>query len=373
MAPLRYAVHMLPDVLIAVRQAEDPDDLSFFAPLDPRLDLLADDMAWWMRALAIGAGRRRVDQVAHGRHPHSANDSRAEPSRSARLHELGRRGCWTSTPSWRCSPTAASGASPQCCRTSGSGAVIMQRRLEDVQAGQRDARRLRARRCGTNGTPRRRRPRPTTRWPPTSACSRRSSRWTRASGRASTFPFGPLSPSASTRSSACASTSTRSTPGTSRSSSTTTPASHRRGRGRRRQPRPHRSLHGRADGEERDRPGAHHRPGAPLHRPPDRPTRAELPPATPGSEPDLVLPAESFCRLVYGRLDPDHTPGLHRRRRAARHVAPGVPGSLSLPTEAGSRPGVTAGARARRGSAGHAADGPVTRCRDPTRGARAGS
>jgi uncharacterized protein (TIGR03083 family) len=28
-----------------------------------------------------------------------------------------------------------------------------------------------------------------------------------------------------------------------------------------------------------------------------------------GSEPhDLVLPAEAFCRLVYGRLDPDHTP-----------------------------------------------------------------
>ena len=25
-------------------------------------------------------------------------------------------------------------------------------------------------------------------------------------------------------------------------------------------------------------------------------------------EPDLVLPAEALCRLVYGRLDPDHTP-----------------------------------------------------------------
>ena len=24
-------------------------------------------------------------------------------------------------------------------------------------------------------------------------------------------------------------------------------------------------------------------------------------------EPDVVLPAEAFCRLVYGRLDPDHT------------------------------------------------------------------
>ena len=29
-----------------------------------------------------------------------------------------------------------------------------------------------------------------------------------------------------------------------------------------------------------------------------------------GDEPDLVLPAEAFCRLVYGRLDPDHTPAF---------------------------------------------------------------
>jgi NAD(P)H-dependent FMN reductase len=52
MAPLRHAVHILPDVLIAVRQAPDPTDVSLFAALEPRLDLLADDLAWWMRALA---------------------------------------------------------------------------------------------------------------------------------------------------------------------------------------------------------------------------------------------------------------------------------------------------------------------------------
>ncbi len=52
MAPLRHAVHVLPDVLIAVRRAADPTDTSLFAPLEPRLDLLADDLAWWMRALA---------------------------------------------------------------------------------------------------------------------------------------------------------------------------------------------------------------------------------------------------------------------------------------------------------------------------------
>ena len=29
-----------------------------------------------------------------------------------------------------------------------------------------------------------------------------------------------------------------------------------------------------------------------------------------GREPDLVLPAEALCRLVYGRLDPGHTPAV---------------------------------------------------------------
>ena len=52
MAPLRHAVHVLPDVLIAVRRAADPTDTSLFAPLESRLDLLADDLVWWMRALA---------------------------------------------------------------------------------------------------------------------------------------------------------------------------------------------------------------------------------------------------------------------------------------------------------------------------------
>ena len=52
MAPLRHVVHVLPDVLIAVRRAADPAETSLFAPLEPRLDLLADDLAWWMRTLA---------------------------------------------------------------------------------------------------------------------------------------------------------------------------------------------------------------------------------------------------------------------------------------------------------------------------------
>jgi len=33
----------------------------------------------------------------------------------------------------------------------------------------------------------------------------------------------------------------------------------------------------------------------------------ELGPGEPGQSPELVLPAEAFSRLVYGRLDPDHT------------------------------------------------------------------
>jgi NAD(P)H-dependent FMN reductase len=56
MAPLRHAVHVLPDVLIAVRQSPGPNDLSLFAPLEGRLDMLADDLAWWMRALASARG-----------------------------------------------------------------------------------------------------------------------------------------------------------------------------------------------------------------------------------------------------------------------------------------------------------------------------
>ena len=38
------------------------------------------------------------------------------------------------------------------------------------------------------------------------------------------------------------------------------------------------------------------------------PEHATLSPAKPPSAVDLELPAEAFARLVYGRLDPDHTP-----------------------------------------------------------------
>jgi uncharacterized protein (TIGR03083 family) len=38
------------------------------------------------------------------------------------------------------------------------------------------------------------------------------------------------------------------------------------------------------------------------------PERVSLEPSTSGDEPGLTLPAEAFVRLVYGRLDADHTP-----------------------------------------------------------------
>jgi NAD(P)H-dependent FMN reductase len=51
MAPLRHAVHILPDVMRPVRMAETADP-ELFASLDPRLDTLVDDLLWWTRALA---------------------------------------------------------------------------------------------------------------------------------------------------------------------------------------------------------------------------------------------------------------------------------------------------------------------------------
>lgn len=40
---------------------------------------------------------------------------------------------------------------------------------------------------------------------------------------------------------------------------------------------------------------------------------ATFTPTTASTEPALVLPAEAFVRLVYGRLDPDQRPGRGRR------------------------------------------------------------
>jgi NAD(P)H-dependent FMN reductase len=56
MAPLRHAVHILPEVMRPVRMAGDDFDVEMFASLDQRLDTLADDLIWWAKAL----GRARA-------------------------------------------------------------------------------------------------------------------------------------------------------------------------------------------------------------------------------------------------------------------------------------------------------------------------
>jgi NAD(P)H-dependent FMN reductase len=53
MAPLRHAVHVLPDVMVPVMRAEGYD-ASLFEPLLPKLQVLADDLAWWAKTLAAG-------------------------------------------------------------------------------------------------------------------------------------------------------------------------------------------------------------------------------------------------------------------------------------------------------------------------------
>jgi len=52
MAPLRHAVHVLPDIMRPVMQAGDAFDLELFAPLDQRLETAVTDLLWWARALA---------------------------------------------------------------------------------------------------------------------------------------------------------------------------------------------------------------------------------------------------------------------------------------------------------------------------------
>ncbi len=61
MAPLRHAVHILPDILIPAIQSDDPYGQGLFAPLEPKLELLADDLAWWAGNLA--AARASTEEI----------------------------------------------------------------------------------------------------------------------------------------------------------------------------------------------------------------------------------------------------------------------------------------------------------------------
>ncbi len=51
MAPLRHAIHILPELMVPAMKA-DPFTVELFAPLDGRLDVAAADLAWWANALA---------------------------------------------------------------------------------------------------------------------------------------------------------------------------------------------------------------------------------------------------------------------------------------------------------------------------------
>jgi NAD(P)H-dependent FMN reductase len=52
MAPLRHAVHILPDLMLPAMQAPEPFDPALFAALDDKLDKLVADLLWWTEALA---------------------------------------------------------------------------------------------------------------------------------------------------------------------------------------------------------------------------------------------------------------------------------------------------------------------------------
>jgi NAD(P)H-dependent FMN reductase len=52
MAPLRRAVHILPTIMLNVRQAEDSFDIELFTSLDDQLQVATADLVWWARALA---------------------------------------------------------------------------------------------------------------------------------------------------------------------------------------------------------------------------------------------------------------------------------------------------------------------------------
>ena len=61
MAPIRFAVHVLPATMIAVRSSEDTEwaaDAPLFADLVPRMDLLVDDLTWWAVTLREGRAAR---------------------------------------------------------------------------------------------------------------------------------------------------------------------------------------------------------------------------------------------------------------------------------------------------------------------------
>ena len=97
MAPLRHAVHILPDVMRPVRQAGDSFDIAQFAPLDQRLDTLVYDPVWWAEALRRArAGGIALPLVAEGREASEPSVPLPMEQHSARHYWVsaqGTRGC----------------------------------------------------------------------------------------------------------------------------------------------------------------------------------------------------------------------------------------------------------------------------------------
>jgi NAD(P)H-dependent FMN reductase len=53
MAPLRWAVHIHPDVMLPAMRT-DPFSIELFASLDPRLETAVNDLVWWSDTLKAG-------------------------------------------------------------------------------------------------------------------------------------------------------------------------------------------------------------------------------------------------------------------------------------------------------------------------------
>ncbi|MFB4295028.1 NADPH-dependent FMN reductase [Actinomadura sp. NTSP31] len=72
-APLRHAVHILPDVMVPAMQATDAADVTAaFAPLGPNLKTLAEDLAWWTEALAPPAAGTEPQHLGAVARAHTA-------------------------------------------------------------------------------------------------------------------------------------------------------------------------------------------------------------------------------------------------------------------------------------------------------------
>jgi hypothetical protein len=63
MAPIRPAVHILPDVLVPAMTAPAYDP-ALFASLDGKLDVLVTELIWWATALREARGQESPSDTA---------------------------------------------------------------------------------------------------------------------------------------------------------------------------------------------------------------------------------------------------------------------------------------------------------------------